>query len=224
MGRDRTYERREGGCSRDIIGLLGKVPQDRVHETESRNRDILFEFCFFLLVDLIEDGAVFCEVLIETSLPAIDEFLDFQELVFVHPDAAALKALVEYDAAGVSVIEVLHLDAHALRAIEFVVVILFRGEYLFVHPLDGGDFLGGKDLVVVLENFLKFAGGQPLALALRTNLNLFAIVNDGVKRGLASGAIHNAGRLGGDRLGWKAFSEGGAAGGGGAEIGPGWQR
>ena len=96
---------------------------------------------------------------------------------------------MQNDPAGFPVIEVLHLDA-ALRAIQFVLIILFRGKYLLVHARNRREFLGRKNFVVMLDNFFEFARSEPLAFALGTDLNQLTIVFDGVKCGMASGAIH----------------------------------
>jgi hypothetical protein len=109
-----------------------------------------------------------------------------------------LKTLVQNNSTRVPVIEVLHPDAFALRAIEFVVVGPFRGEYFLVDPFNGGDFLGSENFVVVLENPLEFARREPLALTLGANLNLLPIVFNSTEYGPTSGTIHNA-RLQGDR-------------------------
>jgi hypothetical protein len=112
-------------------------------------------------------------------------------LILVHPDAVALKASVQDDSAGVAVIEMLHSDARALGTIQFVMVVFLGGKDFLVHPLDGSDFIGRKNLVVVLENPLEFSRGEPLAHARGASHNLLAIGFNNTEGGLASGAIHD---------------------------------
>ena len=70
----------------------------------------------------------------------------------------------------------LHPDIGAGWAIQFVVVISFRGQNLLVHVREGSDFFRREYLIVMLNNFLKFSGMKPFTFTVRTNFNYLAVV------------------------------------------------
>ena len=63
-----------------------------------------------------------------------------------------------------------------MRAVQNVPVLFLLGHDRMVDGLQGGDITGGKNVVMVFDDLFEFLGVEPFTPAIRTNLDLNAVV------------------------------------------------
>jgi len=169
---------------------FAKAAEDRVDDGKSGDRDGLIKVGLLLELELLESGSEFGRVFIETLFPAIHQHVHLLQLIFVSPNATALRALMEHDSAGIAIVEVFHPNACTMGAVQFIVIILFGGKDLFVNTVQGSDLFRGENGVVVLGERLELARVQPFASAARTGVDLHTIGLNRGKGGTAPWAFH----------------------------------
>jgi hypothetical protein len=119
---------------------------------------------------------IFRCVPVQTGFPTVNQLFHFQQLLFVGPDASALRAFVQNDPARLSIIKVLHPDIFAAGTIQLVVIVLLSGKNFPVQGVQRSGFFRAENLVVMFYDSLQFARLQPFSLATGAGFNCLAVV------------------------------------------------